>query len=51
MSIGYACLAVGVAHTDQRSCLKKNAGDETLEVSIWNILYKYYGNRCLFLSY
>lgn len=30
MSIGYTCLAVGVPHTDQKSCLLKNAREEKL---------------------
>ncbi len=30
MNIGYACLAVGVANTDQKSCIRKNADPETL---------------------
>lgn len=30
MSIGYACLTVGVQHTDQKSCMLKNASQEKL---------------------
>ena len=30
MSIGYACLTIGVQHTDQKSCMLKNASQEKL---------------------
>lgn len=31
MRIGYACLAIGVANTKQRTCLQKNASEEKLD--------------------
>jgi len=31
MSIGYACLAVGVPYTDQKSCILKNVSQAKLE--------------------
>ena len=38
MSIGYACLAVGVPYTDFRTCVMKNAGEERLmEVTAQNL--------------
>lgn len=30
MNIGYACLAIGVPYTDQKSCILKNASEEKL---------------------
>lgn len=30
MSIGYACLTIGVPHTNQKSCIQKNASEEKL---------------------
>lgn len=38
MSIGYACLTVGVPRTDQKSCLLKNASEEKLlELITYNL--------------
>ncbi|MBK5194361.1 MAG: hypothetical protein JJE07_14415 [Flavobacteriaceae bacterium] len=30
MSIGYACVRLGVSNTSQKSCIQKNATDEKL---------------------
>lgn len=38
MSIGYACLTVGVPNTDQKSCMLKNASETKLsEIIGWNL--------------
>ncbi|MHB1153933.1 MAG: UV DNA damage repair endonuclease UvsE [Eubacteriales bacterium] len=38
MSIGYACLTIGVLHTDIKSCIKKNISEEKLiELTDYNL--------------